>query len=78
MLREHAPLIVLAVVTAVLFYLVFRNISSLRASLYNLEELLKGSGAGEEIEEAPVVTKAAAVDAAPLPPPSATPAATRQ
>lgn len=33
MLREHAPLIAVAVATAVLFYLVFRSLRSLREAL---------------------------------------------
>lgn len=78
MLREHAPLIVLAVVTAILFYLVFRNLRSLNAAVYGFDELLKSSrvDVGDvQIEEAPVVSKAA-TEAAPLP--SATPVSKRQ
>lgn len=65
MLREHAPLIAIAVVSAVLFYLVFRNLRGLREAVDALSSQclapvvsrdavpLLASKASDSIDEAP-------------------------
>lgn len=68
MLREHAPLIALAAVTSVLFYLVFRDLRSLRAEL-GAAAMMASAAQADEVQ---VVRPA--LSAPPLPTPGVGPA----
>ena len=53
MLREHAPLIALSTVIAIMFYLVFRDLRSLHKDVGSFQAVLSGLGATLSAPRAP-------------------------